>query len=94
MDPVTTYGVASIMGMLGGLGHQLYDPYQKNKFYAIVRGIIIGIIAAILMAASIPVNNIDTLVTQSIIYGWFGDNVVLNFIRRHNGKNNGGDKNG
>ena len=93
MDPVTTYGVASIMGMLGGLGHQLYDPYKKNELYAIARSVVIGIIAAILMAASIPVNNVDVLIAQSIIYGWFGDNVVLNFIRRRNGKNNGGDNN-
>lgn len=84
MDALTIYGVASIMGALGGVGHQLHDPYRKNEIYAIVRSVVNGIIASILIVATMHFENIDALVVQSIISGWFGDNVVLNFMRRHN----------
>jgi len=77
--------IAAILGLLGGVIHQLMDRAKENDIKAIIRGAIIGLAAGILTAFSIPSSTPTNLIYISIFTaGYFGDSVILNIVERTN----------
>lgn len=82
MSVLMMYLIALVMGAVGGLIHQLHDSEQLNDMKSVIRSVVMGAIAAILMVAMYPITNMNTLVVSAFIVGWFGDSVILNIVRR------------
>ena len=83
---IAMYIIALIVGAIGGIVHQLHDSEQENTGSAYLRAIVMGAIAAMLMIAIYPVQYMNVLIVLSFTYGWFGDSIILNIVRRYGNK--------
>lgn len=79
----TMYVIALVIGLIGGVVHQLHDSEQENDVSSIGRSALIGLIAGVLTVAVYPIYNVGTLVVTTFVAGWFGDSIILNIVRRY-----------
>ena len=83
MDVMTMYILAMVIGLFGGVAHQLHDSEEKNDVDKVGRAGVMGAIAGLLTVAIYPMSDPSTLTISTFIAGWFGDSVILNIVRRY-----------
>ncbi|RLF43871.1 MAG: hypothetical protein DRN17_05535 [Thermoplasmata archaeon] len=76
------YLIAMAVGAFAGFLHQIIDTQQKNDTKSIVRAVIVGAAAGLLVYAINPVEELNTLILLSFTAGWSGDSIILNIVRR------------
>ena len=83
MTPIEMYLIALIMGLIGGIVHQLHDSEEENRKTSMIRSIVFGAIAGLLTVAIYPIYSLGLLIVETFVTGWFGDSIILNIVRRY-----------